>query len=185
MEKQGRDDDMRERYALADDVDLGDEDVEGDRARWEAGRERRGLPVLAIEGEGAEGGESVRAVHGTPALRTPRIGGSAAAGGPALAQVLRQSTKRRYDPFADSADGFSSATPLAITPKSRGKGRDVSGAIVSAKVRRVDPFVGSSDLSRHAAESMLAKSPSVGVAVKTGVGAGGGGLGLLAGYESD
>lgn len=105
LEKQGRDEGLREKYGLHEEVDLGEEDVEDGRARWEAGRERRGLPVE----EEAEG--SLAGAAGTPVVSARRHGKGRASdastgASPSLAQVLRKSTKRKYDPFADAADAF-------------------------------------------------------------------------------
>lgn len=126
LEKQGRDDDVRARYGLHDDVDLGVEDVEKSREMWEAGRERAGLPI-----EEAESGldASVRAVNGAPRTRGPeRIGGSLD-----LAKALRKTTARKYDPFADVMDDlFSASKP---SPRARPK---VSERVVEATTKKED-----------------------------------------------
>jgi len=104
LEKQGRDDGLRERFGLAEDVDLGEEDVEFGREKWEAGRERRGLPVDEMSG----GEMSIRAVAGTPSVRKGK--GRAGDGtSPSLVQVLRKTTAKRYDPFAGATEVFLSA----------------------------------------------------------------------------
>lgn len=130
LEKQGRDEGLREKYGLHDDVDLGEEDVEGGRARWEAGRERRGLPVE--ETDTAEG--STAGARGTPSMSSQRNGKgragdpSMSTSTPSLAQVLRKTTKRKFDPFADAADTFLSSPSLfAVTPNSRGRIKDPEG----------------------------------------------------------
>ena len=104
LEKQGRDDDLRERFGLAEDVDLGEEDIERSREMWEAGRERRGLLVDEVSGAGM----SVRAVAGTPSVRRGKA--TAVDGAPSsLVKVLRQTTAKKYDPFAGAAEVFSTA----------------------------------------------------------------------------
>lgn len=117
LEKQGRDDGLRDRYGLHEEVDLGNEDVELGREMWEAGRERAGL---AIEGagsgssSGAGGAEqfesSTRATKGTPVTRK----GKGRAGGettPDLASLLRKTTAKKYDPFSDSFDSLPTVSP--------------------------------------------------------------------------
>ena len=103
LEKQGRDDEIKERYGLQGDVDLGVEDVELGREKWEAGRERRGF--LLDVGEGSSGGDSVRAVRDTPQVRTNGKGKTEEKrGSESLAKVLRQTTARKYDPFGGALD---------------------------------------------------------------------------------
>jgi coiled-coil domain-containing protein 130 len=142
LEKQGRDDGLRERFGLAEDVDLGDEDVEMTREKWEAGRERRGLPV---EAPISSGQMSVRAVAGTPNVRKGkgriRDGGGQS---PSLVQVLRKTTAKKYDPFADAAGVFQWAGlggESGIKTKGRIKDPEVlrrlSGGVGGAKERDV------------------------------------------------
>jgi coiled-coil domain-containing protein 130 len=118
LEKQGRDDGLRERYGLHDDVDLGEEDVEKAREKWEAGRERRGLPVEEPELKGAEA--SVRAVMGTPRPRGKERIESAGD----LAKVLRKTTAKKYDPFGDAMEGLFGGS--AGTMKLKGKIKDAA-----------------------------------------------------------
>ena len=118
LEKQGRDDGLRERYGLHDDVDLGEEDVEKVRERWEAGRERRGLPV---DDPGlADVEASVRAVAGTPRPRGKERIESAGD----LAKVLRKTTAKKYDPFGDAMEGLFGGS--ASKMKLKGKIKDAA-----------------------------------------------------------
>lgn len=115
LEKQGRDDGLKEKYGLHDDMDLGDEDVEKSRAIWEAGRERAGLPIEDNTTDSAE--SSVRGVAGTPRPRgQDRSGGKVD-----LVSVLRKTTAKKYDPFADAVDSLFSATSVRMKTKSKGK----------------------------------------------------------------
>ena len=111
LEKQGRDDGLRERYGLHDEVDLGEEDVEKARERWEAGRERRGLPV----DEPTDAEASVRAVVGTPRARVEARVESAAD----LAHVLRRTTAKKYDPFGDAMEGLFGGSASKMKLKGR------------------------------------------------------------------
>lgn len=140
LEKQGRDEGLREKYGLHEEVDLGEEDVEGGRAKWEAGRERRGLPTDLEDGELREG--STAGAVGTPSSVRRAGKGRASDGGstPSLAQVLRRSTKRKYDPFAEAADTFLSS-PRSITARNiaglpkRGKIKDLEGGVAATPGR--------------------------------------------------
>jgi coiled-coil domain-containing protein 130 len=119
LEKQDRDDGLKSRFGLHDDVDLGGEDVELGKEMWEAQRERAGLPVGSI-GEGT-GESSTRAIKGTPAPTRKgkgRMGDTGASGTPNLASLLRKTTARKYDPFSDDLDTF-----MAGSPTSRGKAK--------------------------------------------------------------
>ena len=160
LEKQGRDDGMRERYGLAEDVDLGDDEIEKGREMWEVGRERRGLPVAGVSGwEG-----SVVAVAGTPGIR--RKGKSRAGDGssPALAQALRKTTARKYDPFGTAVG--------ALFPTGLGGegGMKVKGKIKDSGV--VAELAGGLRVAKGR-ETVMTTTP----AVMEG--------GLLAGYGSD
>lgn len=195
LEKQLRDEGVRERYGLGDEVDLGEEDVERARGKWIAARERAGLSVDGTEGLAFEGGDSVRAVRGTPSNplgSTPSAGPAASAtctttpsASPSLAQVLRQSTKRRYDPFADAADAFMSSSPaskkIPAPTRLRGKTKDASSAgTMTTKVgtSALAPAIGASGTPCTAAPAKRQTSASGTAAVKTG-------LGMLVGYGSD
>lgn len=128
LEKQGRDDGLRERYGLHDDVDLGEEDVERARERWEAGRERRGLPV---DDPGADVEASVRAVVGTPKPRgKERIESTGD-----LAKVLRKTTAKKYDPFGDAMEGLFGGSASKMRPKGTVKNQTV---VESPKVKASD-----------------------------------------------
>ena len=120
LEKQDRDDGLRGRFGLHDDVDLGGEDVELGKEMWEAQRERAGLPIEASPAQMGE--SSTRAIKGTPTSvpstrkgkgRMSDTGGSST---PNLASLLRKTTARKYDPFSDDLDNF-----MAGSPTSRGK----------------------------------------------------------------
>lgn len=158
LEKQGRDDGLKERYGLAEDVDLGDESVERGREMWEAGRERAGLPIEpsgSEDGAAEEGSDSVRALSGSPA--PGKAGGSGAGRGnatPDLGSLLRKTTARRYDPFASAADGLFGGTPTTTKAK--------------ARAREPPPLV----------EPSPVKQPEEPAPIT-------GGLAVLAGYDSD
>jgi coiled-coil domain-containing protein 130 len=165
LEKQGRDDGLRDRYGLHDEVDLGVEDVELGKAMWEAGRERLGLPVDSGEAGPSTRGEagldsSVRATRGTPLTRNGKVKGRAESttSTPDLASLLRKTTAKKYDPFSDSLDTLfsGSVTPtLPVRVKSRLK---------EAPIKNESPIVKTPDPP--------ARSLGTGMAV-------------LAGYESD
>lgn len=59
LAKQARDEGIRERFGIAEGVDLGDEGVDGGSERWAAARENRGLPTDA--GKGATLAKTIRA----------------------------------------------------------------------------------------------------------------------------
>lgn len=129
LEKQGRDDGLKEKYGLHDGVELGEEDVEKSRAIWEAGRERAGLPIDDTSAtDSAE--SSVRGVVGTPRPRgKERIGGNVD-----LASVLRKTTAKKYDPFADAVDSLFSSTPERL--KVKGKTKDIKASTSTATSAR-------------------------------------------------
>lgn len=140
-------------------MELGEEDVEGERARWEAARERRGLPV----GENEDvGGSSVRGQVGTPVVRRNGKGKAIEGGTPDLARSLRKSTAKKYDPFAAGLDGFG-LSGTGGTPTLMAKGRIKNPIAVLSLLGRAS-----------IAEKEKAMSPSIGL-----------GNGLLAGYSSD
>lgn len=120
LEKQGRDDGLRERYGLHEGVDLGGDDVERGKAMWEAGRERAGLPLEA--GTAGPSGtsdieSSTRAARGTPTSVRKGKGRLADTAVPDLASLLRKTTAKKYDPFSDDLDSFltgSSGTPVRV-----------------------------------------------------------------------
>jgi coiled-coil domain-containing protein 130 len=115
LEKQARDDGVKAKFGLADDVDLGDEDVELARERWEAGRERMGLPV----DEPLSAEMSVRAIVGTPTART----GTTRTEGQDLGKALRRTTARKYDPFGDAMDElFASGSKVRLKGKVKDSG---------------------------------------------------------------
>lgn len=118
LEKQGRDGELREKYGLHDDVDLGDEDVENGKARWEAGRERAGLSVDEVEA----GPSRVKSLTGGSARKELQIGT------PNLVAALRKTTKRKYDPFGDAfLSPSSNGTGNGGVPKTRGRIKDSKG----------------------------------------------------------
>ncbi|ORX37798.1 hypothetical protein BD324DRAFT_641893 [Kockovaella imperatae] len=128
LEKQGRDDDLRERYGLHEEVDLGGENVDLAREKWEAGRERAGLPVekeLDNEAEGSGVGDiSVRATAGTP---RPRYSAKGKNGdGISFSESLRRSTAKKYDPFDSPIPGSNGSTAngvAGLTSSLKVKGR--------------------------------------------------------------
>lgn len=129
LEKQGRDDELRGKYGLHDDVDLGVEDVELGREMWEAGRERLGLPLET--GEDATGESSIRATGGTPRLVK---NGKAKGDPPDLGSLLRRTTARKYDPFSDAADAFLSGSPVAsVRIKAKVKDKEPGGRAAQEK----------------------------------------------------
>ena len=130
LEKQGRDDSLRERFGLAEEVDLGEEEVQLGREMWEAGRERRGLPVEEV----MAGQLSIRAVAGTPSFRK----GKTRAGdgpSPSLVQALRKTTAKKYDPFAGASDVLLfSGLAGQSTMKLKGKIKDSNSLIAGSKI---------------------------------------------------
>jgi coiled-coil domain-containing protein 130 len=150
---------LRAKYGLHDEVDLGDEDVEDGRAKWEAGRERRGLPVEdAVFAEGSTAG-----AVGTPSA--PRRNGKGRATDGAsvsLAQVLRKSTKRKYDPFAEAADLFL-AVPRPALP------REIAGLPKRGRIKETEGMA--------ATPAKIVIQEKIGRPSMT--------LGVLAGYASD
>ena len=133
LEKQARDDGVKARFGLADDVDLGEEDVELARERWEAGRERKGLPV----DEPLSAEMSVRALVGTPSARA----GAARMDGQDLGKALRRTTARKYDPFGDAMDElFASGSKVRLRDKIKDPGLvEGIGAGVKAKEQAAAP----------------------------------------------
>lgn len=115
LEKQGRDDGLRERYGLHEEVDLGGEEVERGKEMWEAGRERAGLAIDAgPSGSNAAAGDTSRATRGTPV--TSKGKGKAADFTPDLASLLRKTTAKKYDPFSDGVDSLFSGSPSPGVP---------------------------------------------------------------------
>jgi coiled-coil domain-containing protein 130 len=117
LEKQGRDDGLKSRFGLHDDVDLRGEDVELGKEMWEAQRERAGLPVDSDNGE-----SSTRAIRGTPVSTRKGKGRMSDTPTPNLASLLRKTTARKYDPFSDDLDTFMAGSP---TVRGRVKAKEV------------------------------------------------------------
>ena len=172
LEKQGRDDDLKGRYGLHQGVDLGREEDETElvRAKWEAGRERIGLPVDVPDndGEGSGSGDlSVRATSGTP-KPTPKYSASGkakAVEGTNLSDSLRRRTLEKYNPFDSPSMGTPSCLGSNVGLKT-GVSVKVKGRIKDPGV--LDALVGSLKSSKGAVASL-----------KPGT------SGLLAGYASD
>lgn len=120
LEKQNRDDGLRGRFGLHDDVDLGGEDVELGKEMWEAQRERAGLAIDSGQTVENRGESSTRAIKGTPASRKGKGRAGEVDGTPDLASLLRKTTARKYDPFSDSMDAFTSGSPI-VSRKARVK----------------------------------------------------------------
>ncbi|OCF41997.1 coiled-coil domain-containing protein 130 [Kwoniella heveanensis CBS 569] len=179
LEKQGKDDDIRTRYGLHEDVDLGMEDVEKGREMWIAQRENRGLSIDAPTSAGTQASEN--AERGSP---TPRAINSyhgkgkgklvdTGNGSPSLGEVLRKTTAKKYDPFANASFTSPSATfNKAVTGHGldnvRVKGR-IKSNVLSGLVGKSSP-VGSKEKEREA------NDPAAGAGLAGG---------LLAGYGSD
>lgn len=158
LEKQGRDDGIKEKYGLGEEVDLGDEDVARGREIWVAGRERKGLAVDEPE----VGESSVRVAVGTPARR----GGKGKEGvSPSLVTLLRKTTAKKYDPFNEALEGFS-------TPKMATSG----GLKVKGRIKDVGILSGLADGVKSIKAKVELESPREGGAMVGG---------LLAGYGSD
>lgn len=120
LEKQGRDDGLRERYGLHDEVDLGGEDVQLGREMWEAGRERAGLAIEAGPSGSSELDNTSRAIRGTPVSAKGK--GRANETTPDLASLLRKTTAKKYDPFSDSLDSLFAGSPnLPVKVRTRPK----------------------------------------------------------------
>lgn len=191
LEKQTRDEGLQEKYGLHADVDLGDEDVERSKEMWEARREARGLPIASGETDDQDGsnveGPSVGSSQLAPTPRSIsslRKGkGREGDGSPSLAQVLRKSTAKKYDPFADAADAFLSGPSASPSvSKARIKIKDPSLAKPSPQTART-PATKSApategrnspggETGEHASPAALSSIPSM---------AGG----MLSGYGSD
>lgn len=126
LEKQGRDDGLRDRYGLHDEVDLGGEDVQLGKEMWEAGRERAGLAIESGPSRQGDMESSTRATKGTPASRKGK--GRAGETTPDLASLLRRTTAKKYDPFStDVASLFSGSPSVPVKVRTRLKGA-TSGA---------------------------------------------------------
>ncbi|OXG25427.1 coiled-coil domain-containing protein 130 [Cryptococcus neoformans Ze90-1] len=102
IEKQDRDDAMKERYGLGEDVDLGDEAVEGGREEWKAGRIEKGLHVPGSSTFSVKGVD--RSIGQQKGIGKGRLNDSPAH----LAEVLRKSTAKKYNPFDSPVAGFGS-----------------------------------------------------------------------------
>ena len=120
LEKQNRDDGLRGRFGLHDDVDLGGEDVELGKEMWEAQRERAGLAIESGQAVENRGESSTRAIKGTPVTSKGKGRAGEVGGTPDLASLLRKTTARKYDPFSDSMDAFTSGSPI-VSRKARVK----------------------------------------------------------------
>ncbi|WVF68437.1 hypothetical protein IAT40_003203 [Kwoniella sp. CBS 6097] len=189
LEKQGKDEDIKSRFGLHDDVDLGTEDVEKGKEMWAAQRENRGLVVDTSTATASGGESSVSAERGTPTPRRSAIshgkgkgkivdGGS---GSPSLADVLRKTTAKKYDPFADvsfSSTGFTpSKTGGLGLDKVRVKGR-IKDDVLSGLIGRSSPAAAK---EKGKDKEEIQQTTATGITAP-GVSLGGG---LLAGYGSD
>ena len=146
-------------------MELGEEDVELARERWEAGREKAGLPLEEADADEASGSGdfSVRAISGTPRLRPSGKGKQV--DGVNLSESLIRSTKKKYDPFDSPLPGSArrdTAVPKVII-KANGK---VKGRIKEGALGQDD----ADDTVAMAAASTAARAVT---------------SGLLAGYGSD
>ncbi|WVQ79327.1 hypothetical protein IAT38_001424 [Cryptococcus sp. DSM 104549] len=171
LEKQGRDDSLREKYGLAADVDLGIEEVEGGEG-WKEGRRERGLSL----GGGGEG--SSRSVRGVERVRTGALGkGKGRASDPypsaSLAETLRRTTKKKYDPFGSAGSAFASPSSVGSTPT---KGL-LEGMKVKGKIK--EPSATAVGMPKSTPPSAVASPAAISL---DGEGLGGG---LLSGYASD
>jgi coiled-coil domain-containing protein 130 len=123
LEKQLRDDGVKGKYGLHDDVDLGGEDVELGREMWEAQREAAGLAVGPAEINPGEC--STRAIKGTPVTRRGKgRAGDISTGTPDLGSLLRKTTAKKYDPFSDGVEAWFSGSPN--TTRGRSKVKEVA-----------------------------------------------------------
>ena len=169
LEKQGRDDGLKDRYGLHDLVDLGTEDVERGKEMWEAGRERLGLPVDSGAGAGPstrreEMDSSTRATRETPVTRKGKgkadsTGTATGTSTPDLASLLRKTIAKKYDPFSDSLDNLFSGS---------GSGSPIVPARVKTRLKEAPVKVSSPVVKTDAPARSL-----------------GTGMAVLAGYESD
>lgn len=128
LEKQDRDDAVKERYGLGEDVDLGDEAVEGGREEWKAGRTEKGLHIPGSSTSSVKGvGRSIGQQRG--------IGKRRLSDSPAhLAEVLRKSTAKKYNPFDFPVAGFGSpSSPSALLEGLGTRGRMKEMAIPRRK----------------------------------------------------
>ncbi|WVR08124.1 hypothetical protein IAU60_005170 [Kwoniella sp. DSM 27419] len=143
MEVQDKDEGIRERFGLHEDVDLGAldaEEMERIKNAWAAQRENRGLTVGSSTGlAAAVAAGSYPNATGVPTPRTIGKGKARATDeeAPALAQVLRKSTVKKYDPFALASGASPAATPVRLGLdglKVKGKVKDglISGMVVKS-----------------------------------------------------
>lgn len=133
------------------------------RERWEAGRERAGLPLEGDVGVASGSGDvSVRATAGTPRAR---LGKGKQMEGVNLSESLRQSTKKKYDPFDSPIPGSAGRETIIakVMLKTNGK--------VKGRIKDNRP----GDSNNDEAEELAAASTAA-QAVTSG---------LLAGYGSD
>ena len=175
LEKQGRDDVLKDRYGLHQDVDLGEEEDETElaRAKWEAGREKAGLSVDVQEDDGDGNGSgsgdiSVRANSGTPkpAPRYSSSGKGKAMEGANLSDSLRRRTLEKYNPFDSPSTGSSNSGVSKIGLK--------TGGPVKIKGRVKDPGVLNGLVGSLKSAKNTVASPKAGMT-----------SGLVAGYGSD
>jgi coiled-coil domain-containing protein 130 len=166
LDRQRRDDEFRDKYGLSLELDLGGETPVGNvKGMWEAGRERRGLPSHTGEASGSGAGVSTRATKGTPSRKGKERDMDGFKTKAQLAQSLRATTSRKYDPFASAAD-----TLLAGSP-----GGSSAGLKVKTKTKDPDKVAQVNTGVRPIGTGVSISSPVVGSL----------GGGLLAGYGSD
>ncbi|WVQ75105.1 hypothetical protein IAR50_004714 [Cryptococcus sp. DSM 104548] len=125
LEKQDRDDDVKAKYGLGEDVDLGEEEVEGGQEQWKAARVdkdlRSGGSLASIRGTERPLGGSKRKARASDPL-------------PALAATLRRSTSKKYDPFDTPTFGRASPGSASLSRSLSLKGK--SGERALPKPRR-------------------------------------------------
>ncbi|ODO00673.1 coiled-coil domain-containing protein 130 [Cryptococcus wingfieldii CBS 7118] len=128
LEKQDRDDDVKERYGLGEDVDLGEEQVEGGQEEWKAALVDKGRDLI-------RSGGSVASLRGSERrLGVPKRKARASDPLPDLAATLRRSTSKKYDPFDTHNQSRASPSSASLSRSSSLKGKP--GDRVLPKVRR-------------------------------------------------
>ncbi|EIW71587.1 hypothetical protein TREMEDRAFT_28204, partial [Tremella mesenterica DSM 1558] len=131
LEKQNRDDGLREQYGLNGDVDLGEEDVEDARALWEVKRERAGLPVGPSSTDREPGMEDEEELSdgGIEEVVEEKMKLKDGKGKPDLGSLLRKSTARKYDPFGATTDMlFGFGPPKKTISKTKQMSSETQGA---------------------------------------------------------
>lgn len=129
LEKQDRDDAVKERYGLGEEIDLGDEAVDGGREEWKAGRADKGLHILGSSSLPSSGLPfSVKGVDHSTGQQKGNSKGRLSDSPAHLAEVLRKSTAKKYNPFDSPVIGFGSSSPSSTMLKPQHPKLEVLGS---------------------------------------------------------